>query len=42
MVDAGILGTPLLAADISREKVAQATGTDIQDVISRGKEYVWL
>lgn len=40
VVDAGISGTPLLAADISREKVAQAAGTDIQDVISRGKEDV--
>jgi len=40
VVDAGILGTPLLAADISREKVAQAAGTDIQDLISQGKEGV--
>ncbi|NQT54740.1 MAG: Tm-1-like ATP-binding domain-containing protein [Desulfobacteraceae bacterium] len=40
VVDAGILGTPLLVADISSEKVAQAAGTDIQDVILQGKEGV--
>ena len=40
VVDAGILGTPLLVADISSETVAQAAGTDIQDVILQGKEGV--
>jgi len=40
VVDAGILGNPLLEPDISHDEVAQATGTSIQDIIAQGKEGV--
>ena len=34
VVDAGVLGKPLLEPDITREEVAQAAGSTIEDVIS--------
>jgi uncharacterized protein (UPF0261 family) len=40
VVDVGILGNPLLNPDISQEEVAQAAGTNIQEVIAQGKEGV--
>ncbi len=36
MVDAGILGTPQTAADISREQVAVAAGADVQALVAAG------
>lgn len=38
VVDAGVLGTPLLEPDITREQVAQAAGSTIEDIISLGDE----
>lgn len=40
VLDAGILGTPLLEADIPHEEVAQAAGTTIKDLVAQGKEGV--
>jgi uncharacterized protein (UPF0261 family) len=38
VVDAGILGKPLLEPDITREQVAQAAGLSIEEVASTGDE----
>jgi uncharacterized protein (UPF0261 family) len=38
VVDAGILGKPLLEPDITREQVARAAGLSIKDVASTGDE----
>jgi uncharacterized protein (UPF0261 family) len=38
VVDAGILGKPLLEPDITREQVAQAAGLSIQNLASSGDE----
>lgn len=35
VMDVGVLGSPLIAADISREQVVQAAGTNLDDVIAR-------
>lgn len=40
VLDAGVLGTPLLEPDISHEEVAQAAGTSIHNLVSQGKEGV--
>ena len=37
VVDVGILGTPLLKPDITREEVAQAAGTKLEEIVSLGK-----
>ena len=38
VVDAGVLGKPLLQPDITREQVAQAAGSTLKDVIALGDE----
>jgi len=38
VVDAGVLGQPLLQPDITREQVAQAAGSTLKDVIALGDE----
>jgi uncharacterized protein (UPF0261 family) len=40
VIDVGILGSPLLNADISREEVARSAGTSLQDAVAQGKEGV--
>ena len=40
VLDAGVLGTPLLEPDISHEEVAQAAGTSVRDLVAQGKEGV--
>ena len=34
LIDAGILGRPLIQADIARESVAQAAGTDLPTLVA--------
>ncbi|MDQ3540258.1 MAG: Tm-1-like ATP-binding domain-containing protein [Chloroflexota bacterium] len=36
VVDAGILGTPRLTADVSRERVTEAAGADLKTLVSAG------
>src|SRR5918993_3545412 len=36
MVDAGILGSPLVEPDISREEVALAAGVDLAELVAAG------
>ncbi len=38
VLDAGILGIPLLKPDVSHEEVAKAAGTSIRDLVAQGKE----
>ncbi len=40
LVDPGILGSPLIVPDISREEVARAAGTTVESLLAQGKKGV--
>lgn len=42
LIDPGVLGTPTVKADITREEVAQAAGTTLQELIAQGKKGVCI
>lgn len=42
LIDPGVLGAPTVKADITREEVAQAAGTTLQELIAQGKKGVCI
>ncbi|MGB9593833.1 MAG: Tm-1-like ATP-binding domain-containing protein [Anaerolineae bacterium] len=42
LIDPGVLGTPTVQADITREEVAQAAGTTLQALIAQGKKGICI